>query len=75
LAKDPEGRPKGFAHVEFMAAEDVDQALKLSGEDLNGRDVKVDFAVRKQDSGFRGRRGNDRPRRGSGFHHYEGARY
>ena len=76
LAKDHmDGRPKGFAHVEFMSPDDVNQALKLSGENLNGRDVKVDFAVRKQDSGFRGRRGYDQPRRGSGNHHYDGARY
>lgn len=76
LAKDHmDGRPKGFAHVEFMSSEDVSQALKLSGESLNGRDVKVDYAVRKQDSGFRGRRGYDQPRRGSGFSHYDGGRY
>jgi len=78
LAKDHmDGRPKGFAHVEFMSSEDVTSALKLSGESLNGRDVKVDYAVRKQDSGFRGgRRGYDQPpRRGSGFSHYDGGRY
>ena len=78
LAKDHmDGRPKGFAHVEFMSSDDVSQALKLSGEDLNGRDVKVDYAVRKQESGgFRGRRGYDQPpRRGSGYSHYEGGRY
>lgn len=76
IAKDHmDGRPKGFAHVEFMSSDDVNQALKLSGETLNGRDVKVDYAVRKQDSGFRGRRGYDQPRRGSGYHHYDGGRY
>ena len=74
LAKDHmDGRPKGFAHVEFLDADSVSQAMRKSGEDLNGRDVKVDFAVRKDSSGFRGRRGGFESRRGGGY--YDSSRY
>jgi|JI10StandDraft_1071094.scaffolds.fasta_scaffold729816_2 RNA recognition motif-containing protein len=45
---DPEGRSKGFAHIEFGDGFDASKALKLNGEELNGRRVKVDLANGKK---------------------------
>jgi RNA recognition motif-containing protein len=32
-----EGRPKGFAHVEFESADAAKKALELNGVELDGR--------------------------------------
>ncbi|KAB1206156.1 Nucleolin 2 [Morella rubra] len=44
FASDPDGRFKGFGHVEFATAEAAQKAMELNGEDLLGRAVKLDFA-------------------------------
>jgi nucleolin len=65
---------KGYAHVEFFDEETTGKAAKKVGERLNGRPVRIDFAIsshKKRDSeggergGFRGGRGGDRG--GGGF--------
>ena len=55
MAKDPDGRPKGFAHIEFADPSSVDQAIRLSGTDLKGRQIRVDHSTGSKDSGSRGR--------------------
>ena len=44
FALTPEGKQKGFAHVEFTDKESANQGLKLMGKALNGRSVKIDIA-------------------------------
>lgn len=65
MARDPDGRPKGFAHIEFADAGSVEQAIRLSGTDLKGRQIRVDHSTGSKDSGPRGRgrggRGPSRP--------------
>ncbi|XP_065865961.1 nucleolin 2-like isoform X2 [Euphorbia lathyris] len=41
---DQDQRFKGFGHVEFATAEGAQKALKLNGQTLNGRDVRLDLA-------------------------------
>jgi RNA recognition motif-containing protein len=63
LSKSEDGRPKGFAHVEFEDASSAAQAVALSGKELIERQVRVDFAEQK--GGSRGSRGG-RGRRAGG---------
>lgn len=56
IAMGNDGRPRGFAHVEFADAESVEKALKLNGQDLDGRNIKVDVAGNKGGDGNRGGR-------------------
>lgn len=71
VAMDPEGNPKGFAHVEFFAADGVEKAVQLNGSDLDGRNIKVDHAGGKSGGsaggpgGFRGGAGGGQPRFGA----------
>lgn len=59
LAVDREtGRPRGFCHLDFATTEAVDAAIKLKGEELAGRDIRVDYANDRE--GYSGRRGGDR---------------
>ena len=44
FASDPDGRFKGFGHVEFATAEAAQKAITLNGGDLICRPVKLDFA-------------------------------
>jgi len=55
LARGEDGRPKGFAHVEFDEPSGAAQAVALSGRELVERQVRVDFADQK--GGSRGGRG------------------
>jgi len=69
VATDPEGNPRGFAHVEFDSEAAVQSALQLSGQDLDGRNIRVDVAGAKGErpagrGGFGGSRGGDRGSRG-----------
>jgi len=47
VGTDPEGNPRGFAHVEFDSEEAVTEALKFNGQDLDGRKIRVDVARSK----------------------------
>ena len=42
---DKEGNFKGFAHIHFSSEEDVDKALQLNGEYIEGRQIKISPAV------------------------------
>jgi len=45
FAEDREtGQFKGFGHIEFASTESTDLAVKMTGTDIMGRSVRVDFA-------------------------------
>ncbi|MCL7051686.1 hypothetical protein MKW94_015372 [Papaver nudicaule] len=44
FSSDEDGRFKGFGHVEFVTEEGAKKAVKLNGQNLLGRPVKLDFA-------------------------------
>lgn len=67
IAKDTySGKNKGFAHVVFESVEGLENALKLNGNQLNGREIKID-RTKPKEGGMRSyRRGGPRGRgRGS----------
>ena len=41
ILTDKFGQPKGFAYVEFVEAEAIQEAVKLSESELHGRQIKV----------------------------------
>ena len=58
------GRPRGFAFVEMADSGAAQEAIKgLNGTDLGGRDLKVNEARPKRDSGGGGRGGGGGGRR------------
>ena len=67
LAKNEDGRLKGFAHVDFDSKEGVENAIKKNGQEFEGRNLKVDESTPRQGGsggrGFGGRGG----RGGRGF--------
>jgi len=72
IATGDDGRPRGFAHVEFGSSTDAQSAMKLNGKDLDGRAVRLDVSAGRKSGGggggFRGGRGGDRGGfRGRGF--------
>lgn len=71
IAKNEEGRAKGFAHVDFDSAEAVQSAMGLAGQQLDGREIRVDASTPRQGGGqrggARGGRGGFRGGRGGNF--------
>ena len=75
IALDENERPRGFAHVEFSEPAAAKEALKLAGQALDGRAVRLDLSHSKRGGGGggfgggRGGRGGSRgaPRGGRGF--------
>ena len=61
-----DGRPKGFAHVEFESNADAVAALKFAGQELDGRELRMDLSQPRRGGGGGGFRGGDR-RGGGGF--------
>merc|ERR1711957_1049385 len=58
IAMDREtGRSKGYAHVDFSAQDAVTKAIAKAGENLDGRDVRVDTSTPRVGGGDRGGRG------------------
>lgn len=49
VAMRPDGKSKGFAHVEFEDEKGAQAACKKNNSDLDGRRVKVDIAGNKRD--------------------------
>lgn len=43
ILTDKFGQPKGFAYVEFLETEAVQEALVLNESELHGRQLKVSF--------------------------------
>merc|ERR1712166_1052695 len=65
IAKDREtGRAKGFALVDFDTSDAVTKAIAKAGENLDGRDIRVDLSTPRVGGGDRGGRGGDRGGRG-----------
>jgi len=68
IAMNEEGRSKGFCHVDFDTSEAVEKAKGKAGQDLDGREVRVDASTPRQGGGdrggFRGGRGGMRGGRG-----------
>lgn len=61
-----DGRPKGFAHIEFESHDAAKSALDLNGSDLDGRALRLDLSSgsRGGGSGFGGGRGRSGDRGG-----------
>ena len=47
IAKTPEGRLRGFAHVDFDSNEAVESAIEKSGYKLDGRELRIDRTTNK----------------------------
>lgn len=54
------GRSRGFAYVEFANPASVEKALKLSGKEIDGREVNVDRSTSNKSSGGPGNPGGAR---------------
>lgn len=57
--------PKGYAYVEFLELEAVENALKLDGSEIAGRNIKVN-QKRTNEAGVSRGRGRGRTMRGRG---------
>ena len=55
-------KPRGFAHVQFESVEGAAAAIAKSGSELNGRDLFIDSAQERPQSGAAP--GGARPQRG-----------
>ncbi len=62
IATGQDGRPRGFAHIDFVTEEARDKALEKNGKQLDGRELRVDKSENKQ--GGRGGNAGGKPRRG-----------
>jgi nucleolin len=67
IATDQDGNPRGFAHVEFDTPEAVQAALQMTGQQLDGRSIRVDMAGAKGEKPAGGRFGGDRGGSRGGF--------
>jgi len=54
VAKDQEGNPRGFAHVDFASPDAVEAAVQKAGSKLDGRPIRVDYSTPKKNDGQRG---------------------
>lgn len=48
IARDRDGRAKGFGHVEFSSPEAAAEALKYNGHSLDGRAIRLDLTDDKK---------------------------
>jgi len=64
LAKDQDGRPKGFAHIDFSDNEGAQNAIRKSGTEVDGRNVRVDFSNGPKGGSGRGGYGGGNSRSG-----------
>jgi len=44
IAKDADGYAKGFAHIDFESTDCSAKAVELTGVDLDGRNVHIEYA-------------------------------
>jgi nucleolin len=67
VAKDQDGRPRGFAHIDFSDNEGASNAIRKSGTEVDGRAIRVDFSNGPKSGGGRsgGFGGGDRRSGGS----------
>ncbi len=66
IAKNEEGRSKGFCHVDFDTPEAVETAKGKAGQELDGRELRVDASTPRQGGGAGGRGGFGGGRGGRG---------
>lgn len=52
MARDQDGRTKGFAHIEFTDQEGVARAISYTNTDLKGRQIRVEYS---KETSVRGR--------------------
>lgn len=64
IAKDMEGKAKGFCHVDFDSKDAATAAVAFAGQNLDGRDIRVDMSEPRKNRGEGGFRGGDRGGRG-----------
>ena len=62
IAKKPDGKLKGFAHVDFETKEGMEKAVEKNGKELLGRPLKID----KSSSGNGNRSGGNKGGQGRG---------
>ena len=55
LGMDEEGRPRGFAHVEFATAAEATAAMAFAGQELDGRAIRLDLSASRRGGGGGGR--------------------
>lgn len=71
IANSHDGKSKGFCHLEFDSIQAASKAMRRNGEDLDGRDIRVDYSSQRREGGnrdrFGGRGGRDGFRGGSMF--------
>jgi len=60
VAKDQDGRPRGFAHIDFGDNDGAQNAIRKSGTELDGRAIRVDFSNGPKSGGGRGGFGGGR---------------
>ena len=59
IAKNQDGKLKGFCHIDFATKEGMDNAIKKNGEELDGRKLRIDASNSKgSGGGFSGKKGN-----------------
>jgi len=51
IARDQDGRARGFAHIDFESSSSVGQAIQKAGTELSGRSIRVDFSSGKTGGG------------------------
>ncbi len=54
------GRSRGFGFVSFVDASDAEAALAANGQNVGGRDLRVNFATERTGGNGGGRRDNNR---------------
>jgi len=57
IAMGEDGRPRGFAHVEFGSNAEAVEGMKLAGQEIDGRVVRLDLSVSRKPGGGGGGRG------------------
>lgn len=67
IAMNEDGRPRGFCHVEFASPADAAEAMKLDGQYMDGRAVRLDLAAGGRGGGGRGGFGGGRGGGRGGF--------
>jgi nucleolin len=73
VAKDMEGKEKGFGHVDFDSKDACDAAVALAGGEIEGRECRVDHAEKRRNDGG-GSRGGFGGGRGGGRGGFGGGR-
>lgn len=60
IAMGEDGRARGFCHIEFETPEGAAEAMKLNGQEIEGRGCRLDLSAPRQGGGGRGGFGGGR---------------